>query len=211
MLLKENDTILFIGDSITDYGRGRGEDLFLGAGYPPVIAARLLQKYPEYGFRFINRGTSGDRVCDLQKRWKEDCLDFHPTVVSVLIGINDTWRRYDSNDPTPVEKFEEGYRDILTQVREQLGARIVIMEPYVLPTQKDRLAWREDLDPKIQAIRQLAAEFADAYVPLDGLFTAASFRADMTVWLPDGVHPSNAGHGLIAQAWIEAVGARRAY
>lgn len=209
MLLQKNDKILFIGDSITDYGRGRGEDLFLGCGYPAHVAGRLAVKYPELNLQFVNRGTSGDRTSDLQARWEEDCLRFKPTVVSILVGINDVWRRYDSNSPTTENQFEENYRDLLTQVKERLGAKIVIMEPYVLPIPDDRLQWREDLDPKIQVIRRLAQEFASAYVPLDGIFTSASFKASMAVWLPDGVHPTYAGHGLIAQSWLEAVGADR--
>jgi lysophospholipase L1-like esterase len=71
---------------------------------------------------------------------------------------------------------------------------------------EDRKQWREDLDPKIQAVRELAREFGALLVPLDGLFAQASMRAPAGFWAPDGVHPSPAGHALIAKAWLETVG-----
>lgn len=57
----------------------------------------------------------------------------------------------------------------------------------------------------MQAIRELASEFQAIFVPLDGLFYAASTRTGAAYWAVDGVHPSHAGHGLIVDAWLEAV------
>jgi lysophospholipase L1-like esterase len=98
------------------------------------------------------------------------------------------------------------YRSILTDAKSN-GIKILMLEPFMLPYPDDRRAWREDLDPKIQAARALAREFADVYVPLDGFFARAAAQREPAFWLPDGVHPSLAGHALIAQAWLQAVGA----
>lgn len=204
-MLQPDDLVLFQGDSITDAGRSRSDDTQLGAGYPALVAAWYTAGHPAKRVRFLNRGISGNRVKDLRARWQADCLDLRPNVVSILIGINDTWRRYDSNDPTTAEAYAEGYRAILDAVREA-GARLVILEPFVLPTPADRMAWRVDLDPKIQVARSLAREFGALYVPLDGLFAAACTRQAPAVWAADGVHPTPAGHALIARAWLEAVG-----
>jgi len=203
----ENDAlVLFQGDSITDAGWDRenpNEDL--GTGYANMAASWFSALYPERNVRFLNRGISGNRVKDLRARWEEDCLELKPDWVSIMIGINDCWRRFDSNDPTPVRDYEADYRDILTQVAEKLGARLIMLEPFLLPVPKDREAWREDLDPKIDAARRLAREFGAVYVPLDGLFAAAAVRREPAFWAPDGVHPTPAGHALIAQAWLRAV------
>lgn len=199
-------TVLFQGDSITDAGRNRESFYDLGRGYALMTAALFSSKYPEKQVKFINRGISGNRVKDLQARWDDDCIALKPDVVSIYIGINDTWRRYDRNDPTPVEQFEAGYRDLLNRTTSQLDARIVMVEPFVLPVPEDRKQWREDLDPKINVVRELAREFGALLVPLDGLFAQASMRAQAAFWAPDGVHPSPAGHALIARAWLEAVG-----
>ena len=206
--IENNATVLFQGDSITDAGRSRENDADLGRGYAAMVAAWLSARYPEKCLRFINRGISGNRAADLRRRWQADCLDLAPTWVSILIGINDTWRRYDSNDPTSAHVYEENYRAILEQTRDRLGARIVILEPFVLPTQPDRAGWREDLDPKIAVARRLAREYKALFVPLDGPFAAAATPRDMKFWLADGVHPTPAGHALIAQAWLAAIGVR---
>ena len=204
MLLQPHDHVLFYGDSITDAGRNSGANNGLGTGYAALCAAQLLARYPEWNLKFTNKGISGNRVYDLEARLQEDVLDLQPNLVSILIGINDTWRRYDSGTLSPINEFGESYRRILKSL-ENLGARLIICEPFLLPIPADRKAWREDLDPRIHVCRDLAREFNALYLPLDGLFAGASARASLDYWLPDGVHPSLAGHALIADAWIKAV------
>jgi acyl-CoA thioesterase-1 len=170
-----------------------------------MIASRLAARYPELGLVFENRGSSGNRARDLEARWDVDCLSLAPDVVSILIGINDTWRRYDSGDATSAEAFRESYRSILSRTRDRLGAKIVICEPFVLTSLPDRVAWREDLDPKIAVASALAREFGAVYVPFDGMFAAASTKVAPSCWAADGVHPTDAGHALMAEEWIRRV------
>ncbi|HEY5894374.1 MAG TPA: SGNH/GDSL hydrolase family protein [Chthoniobacterales bacterium] len=210
MLLKPNDHILFYGDSITDCGRNRtavpDADDGLGNGYVRLAHARLQADFPRLNLRTTNRGISGDRVYDLESRLQQDVLDLKPTVVSILIGINDTWRRYDSAKLiSSPEEFGASYRRILEKLAKELAAKVVILEPFLLPVPEDRREWREDLDPRIHVVRDLAVEFGAHYLPLDGLFAQASARRSAPFWLPDGVHPSAAGHGLIADAWVRLV------
>lgn len=208
MILNRNDIILFQGDSITDAGRLREVEHDLGRGYAYLVSAWLNYQFPELKLRFINRGISGNRAVQLEARWERDCLALQPTVVSIYIGINDTWRKYDRNDPTTPEAFEASYRSLLDRTRERLEARILLLEPFVLPTSEDRNNWREDLDPKIHVVRKLAREYETILIPLDGLFAQASASAACDYWAEDGVHPTPAGHALIAEAWLRAVGAR---
>lgn len=203
-LLEKNSVILFQGDSVTDSCRDYGNPKDLGPGYPAKVAAYLNTFYSELNLTVINRGVSGNRVRDLQKRWRQDCLDLSPQLVSILIGINDTWRRYDSNDPTSVEDFEAGYRDILTQTA-KTGARLVLMEPFVMPYPQEHIAWREDLDPKIQVVRKLAREFKATLIPLDGMMAASYVKNGDFYDTRDGVHPTDAGHSLIAGEFLKTV------
>lgn len=205
-LLLPGQTILFQGDSITDAGRSRDNDAQLGGGYAGLIAAWLGAARPHDRLRFLNRGISGNRAQDLRRRWSEDCVALKPDWVSIMIGINDTWRRFDRNDPTSAEDYARDYREILKRIRDELGAGIILLEPFVLPHPADRKAWREDLDPKLAVVRELAAEFRARVVPLDGLFNAAAAARDPGFFAGDGVHPSPAGHALIAQHWLRAVG-----
>jgi acyl-CoA thioesterase I len=62
-----------------------------------------------------------------------------------------------------------------------------------------------DLDPRIHVVRQLALEYNAVLVPLDGIFAQAAARREPAFWAGDGVHPSAAGHALMAQSWLRAV------
>ncbi|GMQ59358.1 SGNH/GDSL hydrolase family protein [Vallitalea sediminicola] len=212
--IKKGSLVLFQGDSVTDCGRTSNEYLDLGYGYANMVSAWLTALYPEKQLRFLNRGISGNRVSDLKNRWKEDCIDLRPDVVSILIGINDCWRRYDSNDPTSVVSFETIYREIITSIKQKIDAEIIIMEPFLLPVieksegwSKGQNEWREDLDPKIHVARSLAREFNATFVPLDGVFARAATVQPMERWTEDGVHPTQAGHALISRQWLKAFGA----
>ncbi|MEK3964003.1 SGNH/GDSL hydrolase family protein [Paenibacillus sp. FSL H7-0323] len=207
MIFQQNDVILFQGDSITDWGRNHEDASSLGVGYAMMVAARLGHLYPEKNLTFFNRGIGGNRIVDLQGRWDKDCLDLKPTWVSIYIGINDTWRRFDSGEETTPEQFEASYRDLIERTRKSLDVKLVLIEPFVLPVPEDRRTWRQDLDPKIHIVRELAREYGAPLVPLDGLFAAASVKAEPAYWAYDGVHPTPAGHALIADAWLKTMGA----
>jgi len=203
--LSRNSRVLFIGDSITDAGRDRTDGASLGAGYAFIAAARFAAAHPGHGVTFLNRGIGGDRVSELSVRWDADCLALRPAVVSIMIGINDTWRRYDAGDPTSTEDYEQGYRELLTQVRDQLGADLLLIEPFLVPVTEAQWTWREDLDPRIVVVRRLAAEFGATLLATDGLFAQATAGSDPFVWVRDGVHLTAAGAALLAEAWLGLV------
>ena len=204
-IIGKNSVVLFQGDSITDAGRNRTDPTNLGGGYAMMAASWFAATRPSLNVQFLNRGVSGDRAKDLEARWTDDCLALKPTWVSIMIGINDTWRRFDSNEATSTESFETSYRKILQRAVQTLNCRFILLEPFVLPEPRDRRKWREDLDPKIDVVRHLAREFDAVLVPLDGIFAEASTRRDCAFWAGDGVHPSLPGHALIAQSWLKAV------
>lgn len=210
-IFNKGETVLFIGDSITDAGRNYEQSDSLGWGYASMSAGFFGLLHPELQIKFLNRGISGNRIHDLEKRWKEDCLDLRPDWVSIMVGINDAARRYDRNfEHTTTEEFIGVYRQLLKQAEENSGAKFVIIEPFLLPTSELRRQYREDLDPKIHALRDLAQEIGALYVPLDGLFAEARSLASNEYWAPDGVHPTPAGHALMARAWLKAVGVKLA-
>jgi acyl-CoA thioesterase I len=205
MKITDNAVILFQGDSITDAKHAWSQPEDLGSGFVSMIAALFNSAYPEKNVTFLNRGSSGNRVVDLKGRWQRDCLDIKPDVLSILIGVNDCWRRYEKGDVTTAESFYSDYRHILAAVRDEVNPRLVLCEPFVLPCPADRIQWREDIDDKITAVRALAREFHALLIPLDGIFNAASTQRGPEFWAYDGVHPSPAGIALIARSWLAAV------
>ena len=197
--------ILFQGDSITDGNRYKDEasrwDLNhqIGHAYPYVIAATLGAKYPEKGYRFVNRGVSGDRIARMYGRWREDAVLLNPDVASVLIGVND--QSEGGSDP---ERF---YRIYTMLIQELPRARFVLMEPFLLPVGSVAEGWTEkSAKMKLyrEATAQVAAESGAVFVPLQDKFTEAARLTGPEYWIWDGVHPTEAGHGLIAFEWMRA-------
>ncbi|MCK4564926.1 MAG: SGNH/GDSL hydrolase family protein [Verrucomicrobia bacterium] len=202
---KKDDLILFIGDSITDCGRDRNDLASLGMGYAAMLAGRLGLERAELNLRFLNRGIGGDSTCHLLARWDEDCIELKPDWVSILIGVNNTWRRYDQNDPTQDGVFSTECRELLEHVQNETSAKIVICSPFLLHTDPSIEKMREDLDPKIGILRKLAEEFGAIWVDFDAAFVAAKGRQIPSYWAFDGVHPTMAGHALMANAWMQTV------
>lgn len=209
MKLNFKDSILFIGDSVTDVGRDRTNAVDLGQGYPLMIATALKERYAELELTFSNRGIGGDKLKDMAARWEVDCLSLNPTVVSILIGINDTWHAVGQDQfgsQEDLQQFEQLYRTLLTTLVENSVRQIILMEPFVLPYPTDREMWRSDLDSRIQVVRKLAYEFQADLIPLDGLLNAIGIKQGFALLTgEDGVHPTQKGHELIAKIWLDAV------
>ncbi|MER2226522.1 MAG: SGNH/GDSL hydrolase family protein [Carnobacterium sp.] len=209
MKLNLKDHILFIGDSITDVGRDRTNVADLGQGYPLMIATALKENYTELELTFSNRGVGGDKLKDMAARWDVDCLSLNPTVVSILIGINDTWHTVGQNQfgsQEDLQQFEQQYRTLLTALVEKSVRQIILMEPFVLPYPTDREMWRSDLDPRIQVVRKLAYEFQADLIPLDGLLNANGIKQGFALLTgEDGVHPTQEGHEIIAEIWLDTI------
>ncbi len=181
--------ILFQGDSITDADRNRDDIHDLGKGYPSYAAKYLTDYFPAIDFEFVDLGISGNQTSDLVARLQADFIDIQPDIVSILIGVNDTWHRAASRDWLSSETFEENYRTVLEAIKTKTKAKIVIIEQFLLPAE-DKLYFREDLDPKIQIVRKLAREYADLFIPLDGILAAACVNTDWKAFSEDGVHPT---------------------
>jgi acyl-CoA thioesterase-1 len=191
-------SVLFIGDSVTDCGRRDDAPDYLGDGYVRLIADQLTDR------QVINVGISGNRAIDLRDRWHIDVVQQKPDILSVYVGINDTWRRYDSNDPTSAASFEADYRACLADLGG--ASTLILVEPFVLPVTEEQEHWHEDLDEKRAVVARLAAEFGAGFVPLQVLLTTAAEDHGAAALAQDGVHPTELGHRMIADAWLEVAG-----
>lgn len=197
--------LLFQGDSITDAGRDRTDPHNLGHGYPFYAAEELKRRWPEKEFEFVNLGVGGDQTKDLVARLQSDFIDQQPDIVSILIGVNDTWHHAAAKDWIPGDVFEARYRTVLEAIKQRTNARIMMIEPFIVPVNEERCSFYVDLFPKIQIIRALAREFADAYLPLDGLLAALAVTHPLSDFSNDGVHPNASGSQIIGQLYAEAI------
>lgn len=194
--------VSFIGDSITDAGRDRTDPGSLGDGYVSLLAPELVAG----GAEVTNLGIAGNRVVDLAARWATELMPTAPEVLTVYIGINDVWRRFDSDDPTSTPRFERMLDGLLASAVQAFGPRLILMEPFLLPVRDEQQGWLAELDEKRAAVRLLAERHGAQLVPLHDLLTAAAVGRDAAELAPDGVHPLPEASRLIAAAWWSAAG-----
>ncbi|HAQ56020.1 MAG TPA: GDSL family lipase [Acholeplasmatales bacterium] len=195
--------ILFLGDSITDWGRSRPDGKYLGEGYVKLVADTLRKNHPDIEFDFTNTGISGDRTGDVIARLDVDAIDRKPDLVVLMIGINDVWRRYDRDQRTSALQFERNYGTILDALINRAKAKLVLMEPFLLDV-PDK-PFRPDLDPKLVLIRRIAKKRRLPLIRLDELFSEASVGKPSLHYAGDGIHPSPEGAAFIAERVVAEI------
>jgi lysophospholipase L1-like esterase len=212
--LKKDAVILLQGDSITDSGRDKENNIsnsfpMLGNGYSLFIAGHLLAKEAARQLKIYNRGISGNKVYQLRERWEIECLAIQPDVLSILIGVNDYWHTLSGGYKGTVEVYEDDYRNLLKYTKEKLpGIQLVIGEPFALrggaAIEEER--WFPAFDEYRKVARKLAGEFNAVFVPYQTGFDTAVKLAPTRYWSYDGVHPDLPGRQLMADLWLEATG-----
>ena len=216
MRIEANSNLLFIGDSITDCGRARpvgeanpwnwGE---VGSGYVRDVAALIGSAYPERRIRIRNVGASGNTVRDLAERWKPDVLDLAPDWLSVMIGINDVWRQFDSplapERAVPLAEYSETLWSLCHRTRPKLKG-LVLMTPYVVDTNLHD-PMRQCMDEYGAAVQEIAEEFEAVFVDTQAAFDALLEHNHPASVAWDRIHPGPVGHMTLARAFLQGIGA----
>ena len=210
-LQDDANVIVFQGDSITDAGRDKenqeaNSSRSLGHGYASLIAAEMLGRYPAKNWQCFNRGISGNKVFQLAERWKEDCLDLEPDVLSILIGVNDFWHTLSSGYTGTVEVYEQDLRNLLDLTKQALpDLKLIIGEPFAVDGGRAITdEWHPAFDEYRAAAKSIATDFEAAWIPYQTIFDEALQMASVDYWCPDGVHPAIPGNYLMARGWLEA-------
>lgn len=212
--LSKDDVVLFQGDSITDAGRNRGAEgnannpSGLGSSYAHYISAGLLGAHPVLQLRCYNRGISGHKVPDLAARWQKDTIDLKPALLSILIGVNDIWHKLNGKYDGTVESYRDGYKALLADTKEKLpGVTLVICEPFVLRCGAVNDKWFPEFDERRAAAKEVADGAGAIWVPFQSMFDqAVEAGTQPNYWAGDGVHPTMAGHALMAATWRKVTG-----
>jgi len=210
--LHAHDTVLFQGDSITDGGRQRtGSDYnhIMGQDYGYILAAEIGAASPERDLVFVNRGVSGNRIPDLAARWQADVIALHPQLLSILVGVNDLFGEGDRAITS--EQYEAIYDKLLAETIAALpDTKIVLGEPFLLPVGKHKANYVEmmvEMKKRQAAVDRIAAKYHLPAVHFQQAFDAELAKAPAEHWSWDGVHPTYAGHGLMAAEWLKVVNA----
>jgi lysophospholipase L1-like esterase len=212
MRIAPRSKLLMIGDSVTDCDRARpvGEGLFgaHGKGYVAHVDALLTAAYPAHAIRVVNMGTSGNTVRDLEKRWQTDVLDLKPDWLSIMIGINDVWRQFDSprQDETHVglDDYTAAYDRLLTATRDRVKGLVLMTPFYIEPLADD--AMRARMDHYGTAVKTLAARHNCTLVDTQAAFNHILQHMHSANLAWDRVHPNHLGHMVLARAFLNAIG-----
>lgn len=212
MIFEKNDRIVFIGDSITDSNRNYNAKLAgwssWGDGYVNILNAYTTALLPEYELMVINQGVSGNCIKDLNDRWQQSIFDLNPDWVTIMVGINDVWRHYDGtfsqDSQVSAEQFSQIYRSLIEKTLPQVKG-MILLSPYMIEANVED-PMRKQMDSYRQIVKELATEYNTLYgnvqAPIDIFLQCQSSY----VLSSDRIHPSTAGHLLIAKTWLEATG-----
>lgn len=200
---KSNSTVLFQGDSITEWGRS---EVPIGTGYPGKISSIFNALYPEANVKFVNRGVGCDRVRNLLQRYQKDILDVKPDFISIMIGINDTWRRFDEKDPCPIERFEKEYTELINKIKKDLPATtIMLITPFLVDLDPEKNCFHPDLNEKIEKVKEIAKKFDCLLFDFESIQREkieSKIYSNEQLSL-DGVHPTDFGQSFFAIEYLK--------
>ncbi len=208
--LRDNDTVVFYGDSITDQRL-----------YTAFVETFVVTRYPQLGVRFVHSGWGGDRVSGggggtIDERLRRDVIPYKPTVLTIMLGMNDG--QYRAIDDAIFERYRTGYEHLLAVMKEALpGLRITVLEPspYDDVTREPTFpgGYNAVLVRYAEWVRELARRHqmtsADLNGPVVEALRQASARDPQEARgiIPDRVHPGPGGHLLMAGCLLKAWGA----
>lgn len=209
--LKENERIIFLGDSITQAGTQP-------EGYVTLVSRSIAAALPSHGIQVVGAGRGGNRVPDLLARLERDVLSKQPSRVVIFIGINDVWH-WTKPDPktqqprrgTTAADYEAGLRSMIQKVQ-ALPARVMLCTPTVIGEQV-----KTD-DPNFRMLeefsgicRTVARDTGADLVDLRQAFIAHlrehnRTNAERGILTGDTVHLNRQGNRLVAEEILRALG-----
>lgn len=195
--------IVFIGDSITDCERDRTDENSLGNGFVKILSDKLRPIYPDMDIQLINKGISGNEMCDVLARVNKDVIDLKPDTAVVMIGINNVLHQYKYGKQLDLKQFERDFTELLGKIKEA-GITLIVLEPFLMPA-PDKLRMRPLFNKELEIIHRVAVDIADEFVAYDEMFNGLSESIRYTEYSMDGVHPTHRGSRLIADTAIKAI------
>ena len=212
--ISSNKKVVFLGDSITQNAVINSEDF---KGFISLLGENVDQNT-----ELIGKGIGGDKVSDLLTRYRDDVIKLNPDMVFIYIGINDVWHKYDYGTGTDIDLYENGLRQIITDLKEN-GVEVILCTPTVIGENKGEFIlvnqfkdietmeiMNNDLDDYSDVIRKLSREFDTKLLDLRKIFMQYISENNPEnkskgVLTTDGVHLNNLGSKLIADEMIRFI------
>lgn len=208
--LRPNDTVVFYGDSITDQRL-----------YTTFVETFVVTRYPKLPVRFVHSGWGGDRVSGggggpIDKRLERDVVAYKPTVMTVMLGMNDG--RYRAFDEEIFREYTAGFEHIVKMMKEAApGIRMTLIQPSPFDDVTRDPTFPGGYNAVLvrygEFVKELAQRNGMAVADLNGPVVEALRKANATDpkqaqrIIPDRVHPGPGGHLLMAACLLKAWGA----
>jgi len=204
--LKSGDTVVFFGDSITEQNY-----------YNQWVELYTATRFPSMRVHFYGAGVGGDRVTGggggpIDQRLERDVFAEKPTVVSVMLGMNDGSYRATTDEIEST--YTRGYEHLLQSIREHLpGVRVTLLGPSPFDDVSRPVTFAGGYNRVMEHFaavdRGLARKFDGTFVNLNPSVVAAVEKAEAldpriaTLLLPDRVHPDPLAHWVMAEALLK--------
>ena len=198
-LFDKSDPIIwvFTGNSIT-----HGNLMTHGyRSYSELFSERVRYEMLRFRDIVINTGISGDVVPRLTKDLEHRVLQFNPTVVSIMMGMNDA-----AAGPEGREAFRASYNKLIDRIKEESDALIILHTPNPITATATR---RSDLPAYAQIIREIAKNKGVALCDQEKMWTEHMERnkTKLIYYIGDGtIHPNRWGHVLLARNLCKTLG-----
>jgi lysophospholipase L1-like esterase len=198
-LLKDGETFVFLGDSITQ------------AASTPEGYITLIQSFcgiNGYDIKAINAGIGGHKSNDMLARLEKDVLSHNPDWVSISCGVNDVWHQF---KPEPSGVSLSDYKKNITEIVERCqksGAKVLLLT--ATPIYEDlNSEQNKKLRPYNDFLRELAKEkkliLCDLFAAFEKLYEK-KLNGD-NLLTTDGVHMLPRGNRLMAREILKSLGA----
>ena len=204
--IKKDSKILFIGDSITDVKFNRRKRFTIKG--ENVYALQLKKRFKKYSknIKVEIKGIASNRTYHVYDRLTSDCISLKPDVVIMLIGVNDAWENYvPEKYPPLLRPMEPHIREIYRRLRTELpNTQILYLMPFLIDAVEEKFPYHKTLDEFREVLKSIALENGATVLDLQEIFYQAQKSIEPKKLAVDGIHPTNLGHKVMADA-IEKV------
>ena len=204
--IKKDSKILFIGDSITDVKFNRRKRFTIKG--KNIYALQLKKRFKKYSknIKVEIKGIASNRTYHVYDRLTSDCISLKPDVVIMLIGVNDAWENYvPEKYPPLLRPMEPHIREIYRRLRTELpNTQILYLMPFLIDAVEEKFPYHKTLDEFREVLKSIALENGATVLDLQEVFYQAQKSIEPKKLAVDGIHPTNLGHKVMADA-IEKV------
>lgn len=200
--VKDGDKILFLGDSITDVKFNRRQNRNIGGKkiYALQVAKALGKKHK--GLKFMYKGIASNRSYNVYDRLTADCISLKPDIIVMLIGVNDAWENYVPEQYPPLLRpLEPHMKEIYRRLKTELpDTKVITLLPFLIDTVPEKAPFHKVLDEFCIKLREYAEGNADEIIDMQAVYNEAQKTASSFELARDGVHPTELGHSIMANA-----------